>query len=127
MARAVWIEDSFANRPGRAEHAARIAAACAIVTIVSMTFGVPEVPLSCYLIFFASKEGQTETAMTALKLIAAATGGGTRLRLHHAHGRRTDAAHPGNVLLHDWGALTAAASRAAAGRRRWPPSSFRSC
>lgn len=75
MARAAWVEDLFANRPGRAVQAARIAAACTIVTILSMALGVPEVPLSCYLIFFASKDGQTETVITALKLIAAATVG----------------------------------------------------
>ncbi len=75
MANAVWIEDLFANRPGRAVQAARIAAACAIVTVLSMALGVPEVPLSCYLVFFAAKDGQAETVATALKLIVAATVG----------------------------------------------------
>jgi multidrug resistance protein MdtO len=75
MPKAVLIEDLFARRQGRAAQAGRIAAACALVTILSMALGVPEVSLSCYLIFFASKEGQAETVMTAVKLIAAATVG----------------------------------------------------
>lgn len=75
MGRAVWIEDLFTNRPGRAAQAIRIAAACTIVTILSMALGVPEAPVSCYLIFFASKEGQAETVILALTLIAAAAVG----------------------------------------------------
>jgi multidrug resistance protein MdtO len=75
MPKAILKEDLFARRPGRTAQAVRIAAACAIVTVLSMALGVPEAPVSCYLVFFASKEGQAETVFLALTLVAGAAVG----------------------------------------------------
>lgn len=55
--------------PGRWAQAWRIAALCALATAMSMTYGIPEAVLSCYVLFFVMKSDAAETTIMALALV----------------------------------------------------------
>lgn len=49
--------------------------ACVLVTVISMALETPETAVSCYLVFFATKETAAATILQALKLIVGAAVG----------------------------------------------------
>ncbi len=54
--------------PGRFSMAWRLALLCALSTVVSMTYQIPEAAIGCYLIFFVMKADAAESAILAIAL-----------------------------------------------------------
>jgi len=73
FARIVWEE--LQPYPGRLDLSIRMAVLCVLVTVVAMANEVPEAALSCYLIFFASKDNSGSGILIGLGLIVAASVG----------------------------------------------------
>ena len=71
--RIVW--DELQPYPGRLDLSIRMAVLCVLVTVVAMANHVPEAALSCYLIFFASKDNSGSGILIGLGLIVAASVG----------------------------------------------------
>ena len=69
----VWEE--LLPYPGRLDLTLRMAVLCVLVTVVSMANQVPEAALSCYLIFFASKDNSGSGILIGIGLIIAASVG----------------------------------------------------
>lgn len=67
----VWEE--LQPYPGRLDLSVRMAILCMLVTVVAMANQVPEAALSCYLIFFASKDNSGSGILIGLGLIVAAS------------------------------------------------------
>jgi len=61
--------------PGRMSASLRMALSCVIVVVLSMSQQVPEAALSCYLIFFASRNDAATGILIALGLVLAASVG----------------------------------------------------
>ena len=55
--------------PGRWPQTWRIAVLCALMTLVSMSFQIPEAVLSCYVIFFVMKSDAAESTILAVALV----------------------------------------------------------
>lgn len=54
---------------GRWEQSWRIALLCALMTLVSMTYGIPAAVLSCYVLFFVMKSDAAESMVLAVALV----------------------------------------------------------
>lgn len=54
---------------GRWEQSWRIALLCALMTLVAMTYGIPEAAISCYVIFFVMKSDAAESSVLAIALV----------------------------------------------------------
>ncbi|WP_186374714.1 FUSC family protein [Yersinia rohdei] len=54
--------------PGRFAMAWRVAALCALMTLVAMVYGIPESALSCYLIIFVMKPDGVESIIMAIAI-----------------------------------------------------------
>lgn len=71
-ARQQWwhaIKRDLSPYAGRWEQAWRIALLCALMTLVSMTYGIPAAVLSCYVLFFVMKSDAAETMVMAVALV----------------------------------------------------------
>lgn len=71
-ARQQWwhaIKHDLSPYAGRWEQAWRIALMCALMTLVSMTYGIPAAVLSCYVLFFVMKSDAAETMVMAVALV----------------------------------------------------------
>lgn len=70
-ARSWWHEVKADLRPvaGRWAQAWRIAVACALMTLISMTYGIPAAVLSCYVLFFVMKSDAAESMVMAVALV----------------------------------------------------------
>lgn len=66
-----WQEVKRDLRPfaGRWEQSWRIALLCALMTLVSMTYGIPAAVLSCYVLFFVMKSDAAESMVMAGALV----------------------------------------------------------
>lgn len=66
-ARLVWqdVVDPF---PGRLAQAWRIALVCALTTMMSAVYGIPEAAISCFLVFFVMKPDAAEGSLMAVGL-----------------------------------------------------------
>ncbi|MBI4048281.1 MAG: hypothetical protein HY371_15845 [Devosia nanyangense] len=73
LLRTVW--DELQPYPGRLDLSVRMAVLCVLVVVVAMANKVPEAALSCYLIFFASKDNSGSGIIIGLGLIFAASVG----------------------------------------------------
>jgi multidrug resistance protein MdtO len=64
----VWhdVVDPF---PGRLAQTWRIALVCALTTMVTAVYGIPEAALSCFLVFFVMKPDAAEGSILALALV----------------------------------------------------------
>lgn len=54
---------------GRWEQSWRIALLCALMTLISMTYGIPAAVLSCYVLFFVMKSDAAESMVLAVALV----------------------------------------------------------
>lgn len=71
-ARQQWwqaVKHDLSPYAGRWEQAWRIALLCALMTLVSMTYGIPAAVLSCYVLFFVMKSDAVETMVMAVALV----------------------------------------------------------
>jgi len=68
-----WLRLELAPAPGRWETTIRLVVAVVLVTIISMSLGVPEAAISAYMVFFVTKENRVLTALTGLLLILGVT------------------------------------------------------
>lgn len=71
-ARKQWwqaVKHDLSPYAGRWEQAWRIALLCALMTLVSMTYGIPAAVLSCYVLFFVMKSDAAETMVMAIALV----------------------------------------------------------
>lgn len=71
-ARKQWwqaVKRDLSPYAGRWEQAWRIALLCALMTLVSMTYGIPAAVLSCYVLFFVMKSDAAETMVMAMALV----------------------------------------------------------
>jgi multidrug resistance protein MdtO len=69
------IVDELKPRPGRLGASFRTALCCVIVVVLSMSLEVPEAALSCYLVFFASRNNAASGILIAVGLVIAASVG----------------------------------------------------
>ncbi|MFD1252453.1 Multidrug resistance protein MdtO [Devosia equisanguinis] len=69
------VAEDLRPREGRLGAALRMALCCVLVVAFSMSQQVPEAALSCYLIFFASRDNAASGILIGLGLIVAATVG----------------------------------------------------
>ncbi|GAA5084842.1 FUSC family protein [Paenalcaligenes hermetiae] len=67
----IWSRVKSDLRPfsGRWEQSWRIALLCALMTLVAMTYQIPEAAISCYVIFFVMKSDAAESTVLALALV----------------------------------------------------------
>ena len=62
------VHDVVDPFPGRLAQAWRIALACALTTMMAMTYGIPEAAISCYLVFFVMKPDAAQGSLLAIAL-----------------------------------------------------------
>jgi multidrug resistance protein MdtO len=67
------IADILDPFPGRAARAVEISIVCALVVLVSMTYGIPDPATSTYLVFFAAKEDCGEGIIANIALVIVVT------------------------------------------------------
>ncbi|ODT73258.1 MAG: hypothetical protein ABS75_00845 [Pelagibacterium sp. SCN 63-23] len=69
------LADELRPYEGRLGASLRMALCCVLVVVLAMSLQVPEAALSCYLIFFASRDNAASGILIALALIVAASVG----------------------------------------------------
>lgn len=67
LGRAVWQD--LQPAPGRLAVSWRVAALCALMVMLAMTYGIPESAVSCFVIFFVMKSDSGESSVLALALV----------------------------------------------------------
>jgi multidrug resistance protein MdtO len=67
------IADIIDPFPGRAARALEISVVCALVVLVSMTYGIPDPAISAYVIFFAAKEDSGGSIIANIALVVVVT------------------------------------------------------
>ena len=68
-----WLHRELAPLPGRGTMTARLVISVVLVTIVSMTLQVPQLPFSAFIIFFVTKENRVLTVVTGFMMILGVT------------------------------------------------------
>jgi multidrug resistance protein MdtO len=67
---AVWqLAALLAPVPGRLEFTIRLAAICALTTLVSQVYGTPEAALTAYVSFFVIKSDRTASVLTSIAML----------------------------------------------------------
>lgn len=68
-----WLRHELAPFPGRSITTLRLVVVVAMVTVISLTLQVPQLPLSAFYVFFVTKENRALTTVTGVVMLIAST------------------------------------------------------